>query len=108
MPSVQDYCINGGNINLDFATPTGGIYRIDNNIVTQIIPTVINEGQHILTYTLVDGVCTSVVTDTFDILPLSRVRALQNAFLVCISDDSVSLGGVESRRWFFYWSRRCK
>ncbi len=98
---IEDYCINGGNINLDFATPMGGVYRIDNNIVNQIIPTVINEGQHVLTYTFTNTACTSIATDTFEILPLSRIRTLQNAFLVCISDDSVHLGGVDPEGGFF-------
>lgn len=93
---TANICIDAANVVLNSGQPVGGTYRIDGNVVTQIIPTVIAEGRHTLSYTVSQGACPAQTkTNTFTVHSAPRVRTLGSSYLLCRNEGNQLLKGVD-------------
>ena len=93
---TANICIDASNVLLNSGLPAGGTYRIDGNVVTQIIPTVIAEGAHTLSYTVSQGACPAqTLSNNFTVYSAPRVRALESSYLLCRNEGNVVLKGVD-------------
>lgn len=69
-PISEEYCKNTTAVSLS-GNPTGGVFKIDGTIVTQINPSLLVAGEHTLTYTYTNSEdCSKTVEKTLRILPL--------------------------------------
>ncbi|TAE71429.1 MAG: gliding motility-associated C-terminal domain-containing protein [Bacteroidetes bacterium] len=87
------YCINNPSFALQ-ANLTGGVFKIDGNIVTQFNPSALSVGMHVVTYdyaTPADAGCFNSISQNVDIkpLPVVTLTGLNNAY--CISVPTFAL-----------------
>jgi hypothetical protein len=91
---LTDVCIDAANINLNFASPTGGVYS-GNGIINGVFnPSIAGAGNHILTYSYTDGNgCYMSDTTSINVnaLPVINVPSFGE---VCVNASSFALSGA--------------
>jgi len=91
-PAIDDVCINASDINLDQATPSGGIYSgngVSGNIFN---PASAGVGIHNITYTTAPNAsgCTNYIQQTITVNDTTPI-AFEMQSAICVNEDSIQL-----------------
>ena len=92
--TVSDQCINGGNLTLDFATPTGGTYSGSYISSGEFDPATAGPGTHYAVYTYTDQhKCTAVDSVAIAVNDITEV-SISDMAEVCVDAASFALSGA--------------